>query len=82
MIRGRSCLQVITHQLLNGRPVYRAIQQIDGTKIIKKEGETHYLPSINKSDYDYYLHKLKDKAEHHEIITRGWSVLTNTYTLC
>lgn len=82
MIRGRSCLQVVSHQLLNGRPVYRASRQIEysGAKIIKQEGETHYLPSLNEHDYDYFLHKLKDKTEHQEIVTRGWSVQTNTYT--
>jgi hypothetical protein len=84
MIRGRSCLQVVTHQLLYGRPVFRASQQIEypGAKIIKQEGETHYLPSLNEHNYAYFLGKLRDKSEHQEIVTRGWSVLTNTYTRC
>ena len=84
MIRGRRCLHVVTHQLLNGSPVFRASQQIEypGAKIINWEGEMRYLPSLNERDFDYYIHKLKDKAEHQEIVTRGWSVLTNTYTRC
>jgi hypothetical protein len=51
MSRGRTCLQVVTHELIRGHPIYRASQLIEypGAKIIKIEGEPHYLPLVTSN---------------------------------
>ena len=84
MSRGRTCLQVVTHQLISGRPVYRASQTIEypGAKIIRTEGDPIYLPRVTDSKIEYVLGKLKHNPVYEEINPKGWGYYTYTYTPC
>jgi len=84
MSSGRTCLQVVTHQFISGRPVYKASQTIEypGTKILKTDGDPVYLPRVTDGQIKYVLEKLKHTAVYEEMNPKGWGYYTYTYTHC
>ena len=84
MSRGRTCLQVVTHELIRGHPIYRASQTIEypGVKILRTDGDPMYLQRVTEGQIEYVLGKLKHKPVYEEINPKGWGYYTYTYSPC